>query len=202
MKVIGTYDVPVSPRLFNVETNRLILEADTTEGQVIVNLPKIDGSGLFGSQAEVLVFLPEATNSAIVKAYGGDGLTKKATITLTGTSGTANVIIDGTNFLSTFDTSLPETATDFVTARTAALAAKNVTVTADGAALTFDGPAEFIEEMTIANVSGNLAGTKGAVTNSDNDNINGAAQVTLSVANTSLLVSVQSEKSWFNAKGV
>ena len=38
------------------------------------------------------------------------------TLTLTGTSGTANIIVNGNTYLATFNTDLPTTASDFVTA--------------------------------------------------------------------------------------
>ncbi|MHA2403713.1 MAG: hypothetical protein ACXADH_12030 [Candidatus Kariarchaeaceae archaeon] len=54
-------------------------------------------------------------------------------ITLTGTSGTANVNVDGVDYLATFNTTLAQTATDFVTTHAAALLAAGITVTAPGA---------------------------------------------------------------------
>lgn len=83
------------------------------------------------------------------------------TITLTGTGGTANVTGTGAlTKLATFNGTLTQTATDFVTAHTAAYAAVNVTVTSSGAVLTFTGSttSAFIIPV-ITNASGNLAGT-------------------------------------------
>ena len=80
-------------------------------------------------------------------------------LTLTGTSGTANVDVDGVNYLATFNTSLTQTADDFVTTHAAALAAVGVTVTADTGVLTFSGLTTVIDAITITNASGDLAGT-------------------------------------------
>lgn len=76
-------------------------------------------------------------------------------ITLSGTSGTANLTVNGTAYLATFDTSLTQTATNFVTAHRAALEARGYKVTSNGAEVRFQGTGA----VTIANVSGDLTGT-------------------------------------------
>jgi hypothetical protein len=77
-------------------------------------------------------------------------------VTLTGTSGTANINVGGVDYLSTFNTSLTQTATDFVTDHAAALDALDITVTADGETLTFISSSSTI---TIINLTGDLNGT-------------------------------------------
>ncbi len=85
-------------------------------------------------------------------------------VTLTGTSGTANISVGGVNYLATFNTDLTTTASDFDTAHSAAiLAATGVTVTSSGAALTFIGSSDIINGISITNATGDLAGS-GAVT--------------------------------------
>ncbi len=85
-------------------------------------------------------------------------------VTLTGTSGTANVVINGVNYLATFDTDLTTTAANFVTASAAAiLTATGLVVTANAGVLTFTGLAEGFPAITIVNATTNLAGTVGAV---------------------------------------
>ena len=83
-------------------------------------------------------------------------------ITLTGTSGTANVgAAGGLTKLATFNATLTTTASDFVTAHAAAYLAVGIVVTSSGAVLIFTGQYEgtgFIIP-TITNASGNLAGT-------------------------------------------
>lgn len=84
-------------------------------------------------------------------------------VTVTGTSGTANVNIDGTDYLATFDTDLDTTASNFVTTHAAAiLAAHDVTVSADGDELTFGGITATVDTIAVANASGDLDGTVAA----------------------------------------
>lgn len=85
-------------------------------------------------------------------------------VTLTGTSGTANVSVAGVNYLATFATDLTTTAANFVTAHSTALAATGVTVSSNGAVLTFRHTTTGFPAITITNATTNLAGTLGAVT--------------------------------------
>ncbi len=84
------------------------------------------------------------------------------TATLTGASGTANVNINGVNYLATFDTNLTTTAANFVTAHAAAILARH------GACVVTSAGADIIVEagqpgmnvlVSVANVSGALAGS-------------------------------------------
>lgn len=80
-------------------------------------------------------------------------------LTLSGTSGTANVTIAGVDYLATFDTDLTTTADNFVTAHAAAiLAATGQVVTANAGVLTFAVTADSFDEPSIANATGDLAG--------------------------------------------
>lgn len=93
-----------------------------------------------------------------------DSDTSEQTVTLTGTSGTANITIDSVDYLATFATSLTVTANNFVTTHAAAiLAAHGLTVTAAAGVLTFTGLTVGFEESVIANATGNLDGTEGEV---------------------------------------
>ena len=60
-----------------------------------------------------------------------------AEITLTGAAGTANINVEGTDYLATFNTDLTTTASDFVSTHATALATAGVTVTSSAAVLTF-----------------------------------------------------------------
>ena len=84
------------------------------------------------------------------------------TATLTGTSGTANVTINGTAYLATFATDLTTTAANFVTAHAATILARHgrVVVTSSGADLivTSGVPGQGVT-VAVANASGNLAGS-------------------------------------------
>jgi len=100
-------------------------------------------------------------------AYDGItiALAKTRTITLTGTSGTANIAVDGTNYLATFATDLTTTAANFVTARAAAiLSAKGIVVTAAAGVLTFKNVYSTFPVISITNLTTNLAGTLGTLT--------------------------------------
>lgn len=86
----------------------------------------------------------------------------KKTATLTGTSGTANVNINGVNYLATFDTDLTTTAANFVTAHAATIAARfgKAVVTSSGAGIIVEsGVPGLAMSVSVANASGNLAGS-------------------------------------------
>lgn len=85
-----------------------------------------------------------------------------STVTLTGTSGTANINIDDTNYLATFATSLTVTASNFVTTHSAVLAAEGITISSAGAVITVT-PTTAIPPVTITNATTNLAGTVAAL---------------------------------------
>jgi hypothetical protein len=77
--------------------------------------------------------------------------------TLTGTSGTANITINGTAYLATFSSTLTVTATNFAALHLKALAALGITVRSAGVKVIFTGARA--GTFAIANVSGNLSGT-------------------------------------------
>jgi hypothetical protein len=81
-------------------------------------------------------------------------------ITLTGSSGTANVTIGGTNYLATFATDLATTVTNFYnTNKTAIETATGGTLSKSGATLTLLDATIGYPTITVTNVSGNLAGS-------------------------------------------
>jgi hypothetical protein len=110
----------------------------------------------------------EATwkNNLVVGFFPGSGMqgamAQVETITLTGTSGTANVGAAGSlTKVATYGDSLTDTAGDFVTSHTAAYTAVGITVTSSGPTLIFTAtvPGTPFTAPTITNVTGNLAGT-------------------------------------------
>lgn len=110
-----------------------------------------DGSRL----ADLQAYYPEL----VIEEGSASGQASRA-LTLTGTSGTANVVIDGQEYLATFATSLTVTATNFVTTHAAdILANSGLTVTANAEVLTFTGAAEGFPAISIVNATTNLAGT-------------------------------------------
>jgi len=85
-------------------------------------------------------------------------------ITLSGTSGTANINVNGVNYLATFNTSLYQTALNWVNTNQATLNALGIQVFALGSGA--DGRIRFgyataalLNAITITNVTTNLAGT-------------------------------------------
>lgn len=91
----------------------------------------------------------------------------KKTLTLTGTSGTANVTINGRVYLATFTTDLTTSAANFVTSHAATILALfgNVVVTSSGADIIIEaGIPGMNVTASIANVSGNLSGSVAATT--------------------------------------
>ena len=91
-----------------------------------------------------------------------DSANSTRALTLTGTSGTANVDVDGVDYLATFATSLTVTANNFVTAHAAALLVEGIVVTADAGVLTFEGLKATVDAITITNATTDLAGTLAA----------------------------------------
>lgn len=81
-------------------------------------------------------------------------------LTLTGTSGTANINVGGTDYLATFNTDLATTASDFVTAHAATILTDwNVVVTANAEVLSFEGEDAVVNAITITNDTPDLDGT-------------------------------------------
>jgi hypothetical protein len=85
------------------------------------------------------------------------------TITITGSSGTANININGTNYLATWNTSQHQTAVDFVSTHESALNADNVRVFVLGSGtdgrLRFCSTEAILNGITITTLTGNLNGT-------------------------------------------
>lgn len=100
--------------------------------------------------------------------YTSAAVAQVDTVTITGTSGTANVAVNGVNYLATFDTDLATTAANFVTAHAAALALRDITLTYPGSGaavvLTSAIPGQPFAAATITNATGDLAGTRAATT--------------------------------------
>jgi len=127
---------------------------------------KITDTGIFHSiNAVTIEILTDATFTSL-RELGyveiGAGVAQVDTITLTGSEGTANVTeAGGLTKLATWNTSLTQTATDFVTAHAAAYAAVGITLTSSTVDLIFTAIVEgtpFIHPV-ITNVTPDLAGT-------------------------------------------
>jgi len=103
------------------------------------------------------VFLSPFDNGAVAQVD---------TVTITGTSGTANIAFNGINYLATFTTNLTTSAANFVTTHAAALLIRNVIVTSSAADIIFTSSVAGMAftPVTITNVTGNLAGSRVATT--------------------------------------
>ncbi len=115
----------------------------------------------FGTKTKKYEFYSETLKAQLV-GHAADALVAKVmTITLTGTSGTANINIKGTDYLVTFDTSLTKTASNFVTTHAAALLLAKVIVTSVAGQIVLTNSTKGIDFTAIApiTVTGDLAGT-------------------------------------------
>lgn len=126
---------------------------------------RYQGDGIWKSifsQASLTPTTDQVKKVAIVNS----AVAQVQTLTLTGTSGTANVVAVGLTKLATFATDLATTAANFVTAHAADFAKRYITITNSGSTVIFTSarPGVPFDAVTIANVSGNLAGTVAATT--------------------------------------
>jgi hypothetical protein len=208
----GTYTIVLDDKLTDVEVGTFVTANPTATVDLVGDLSKLcieetettvswvagdvcyaksetytlqlkdDGCGN-SRLAEVQEAYPDLT---IAIAQMDAGAVSQA-ITLTGTSGTANINVEGTNYLATFNSSLTQTATDFVTAHEDDLAALGITVTANAAVLTFVNEDEDAVDITITNASGDLAGTVAEQSNVEG-NIEGGCQTVYSTTVTTNIV--------------
>jgi hypothetical protein len=94
------------------------------------------------------------------------GVKQKQTATMTGTSGTANLLINGINYLATFTTDLTTTCANFVTSHAAALLLRKITCTSSTNTIILEStiPGMTVNTVTVTNATGNLAGSVAATT--------------------------------------
>jgi hypothetical protein len=82
-------------------------------------------------------------------------------LTLTGTSGTANISVAGVDYLATFNTSLDQTAQDWIAANVATLKALNINVLYNGGStIRFCANEANCNSVAITTVTGDLNGTR------------------------------------------
>lgn len=105
-------------------------------------------------------------SSSQIKAFDIDNSAVKQvqTATMTGGSGTANLLVEGVNYLATFDTSLTLTNTNFVALHAAALLLRGFVVTASTDTLIFTSTVPGSEKgvitvVTVATLAGSVAQT-------------------------------------------
>ena len=137
--------------------NRIATDGNFNDGFAITASDTLDIKDDIGNRAGVAsVFVHNVAAGATVRVMPA-AQNADTGITLTGTSGTANITINGVVYLATFASTLTVTAAAFVTSHKVALKALNISVTSNGAQLRIQGanPATLV----IANVSGDLAGS-------------------------------------------
>ena len=93
-----------------------------------------------------------ATDSAI------DAKRRKQ-VTLTGTSGTANITIDGIDYLTTFNTDVTTTVDNFISTHGSTIGTQGFTVSNNSGVLIITKDTEATFATSVTNVSGDLAGT-------------------------------------------
>lgn len=95
-----------------------------------------------------------------VTVANGVNTASLVTVTLSGTSGTANINIGGVNYLATFDTDLQTTAINFRDDHEATLQALGVSIVASGVSdILISGNTSVIGTVTVTNITTNLSGT-------------------------------------------
>lgn len=148
-------------------TNDTVTTATWTAGSVLnlterdfyIDLPDINCNGLSNRLEELQSAYPE------LDVRLADSTNSTRTVTLTGTSGTANISVGGVNYLATFATNLTTTASNFVSAHAAAIAsATGAVVTSSGSVIKFSDATAGFPAITVTNVSTDLGGTVGTLT--------------------------------------
>lgn len=128
--------------------------------QTVALTDAADGSFVFTVNNTVVQDISAILLSAEYPSLTGNS---SRAITLTGTSGTANVAVNGVNYLATFTSNLTTSATNFVTSHAATLLALGITVTANAGVLTFKATTAAFPTLTITSATGDLAGTIAAI---------------------------------------
>jgi hypothetical protein len=121
----------------------------------------VDGMYATGYTYEYLLDAFWTGNGVIYNNYvnrlGKTVSMKETSITLTGTSGTCNIELNGVGYLTTFNASLTQTATDFITTNGVTLAGLGYSVTQVGPKLIFRFATSNPTTFGVTTLTGNLA---------------------------------------------
>lgn len=123
------------------------------------NSDRYESAGItFGTGSNVITYSGLTQN--LHRSFGF-AVSQVEEVTLTGTSGTANINVNSIDYLVTFNTDLTTTASDFVTTHSAALDTAGVIVTSDAGVIRFTSKVPSVSFTITApvNASGNLAGS-------------------------------------------
>lgn len=151
-------------QIFFGDTKKEVITSDAPTGTLDVDYKEYDGIWTRVINDFVSGDIPSAQryDVNITALQDSVAVANVKTATLTGTSGTANVTINGTAYLATFDTDLTTTAANFVTAHAATILARfgRAVVTSSGAGIIVtSGVPGLNMTVAVANASGNLAGS-------------------------------------------
>jgi hypothetical protein len=145
-------------------------EKETVSGGTYTGTADADYNSFDGIWQMILENAATSPSSTQIKrvTYTTAAAAQVDTLTFTGTSGTADVTVNGVEYLATFDTDLATTASNFQAAHAAALAARDITLTYPGSgdAVVFTSaiPGQPFAAVSIANATGDLAGSRAATT--------------------------------------
>lgn len=131
---------------------------------VIQTVPLTDASGASFVFTVNNSVVQNVSTILLSEEFSALNLYSTRTVTLTGTSGTANITVGGVNYLATFTTNLTTSANNFVTSHATALLALGIVVTASSGVLTFSALTASFPTIARTNVSGDLSATLGTVT--------------------------------------
>lgn len=165
----GTIALPLKVGALNSTTNNNFIAFGSNQWSTVAPITGIPN----GQTANGFAFFTDGGSKVIAgtSAYDEYFISAGRTITLTGTSGSANINILGTNYLLTFATNLTTTANNFVTSYQVTLLALGIQVYANLGVLKFGrksdslGGSTVLSAITITNVVANLSGTLSIVQN-------------------------------------
>jgi hypothetical protein len=141
---------------------------ETVSGGFQTGVADVDYNAYDGLWKIIFANAASSPSATQIQAFDYDASAVKQvqTATITGSSGTANVLVDGVNYLATFATDLTTTNANFVTLHAAALLLRNIVVTASTNTLIFTSaiPGMPFDTITVTNVTTDLAGSVAATT--------------------------------------
>lgn len=151
------------------DLQRQAFMGDTVKEVALSGLLDEDYKEYVGFWSRIITDFKATTIPAAQRITLANGAVKQVgTTTLTGTSGTGNITINGIAYLATFDTDLATTAANFVTSHAATILAREYghVLTSSGADVVLTSGVEGVAFSMSANVnaSGDLAGNNVATT--------------------------------------
>lgn len=156
-------------RALAADLQRQAFMGDTVKEVGVTGVLDEDYKEYVGFWSRIITDFKSATIPAAQRITLANGAVKQVgTTTLTGTSGTGNITINGVAYLATFDTDLTTTAANFVTSHAATILAREYgnVLTSSGADVILTSGVEGVAFSMSANVnaSGDLAGNNVATT--------------------------------------